>query len=199
MDYMKLKQATCKDHFPFPFIDQVLERLVGYMQIHIAPTDRHDTIFTYQFNTFAYTRMPFGLCNVMSHILYTLHLLEICMEVFMDDFMVYDHSFDACLESLSRVLERCIEMNLVLHFMVTEGIILGNLVSNRDIEVDKAKIDIITYPSHLASVQEVRSFLGHVGFYKRFIQNFSKIALPLSKLLQQDVEFVFDQPCIEAF
>ncbi|RDX87946.1 Retrovirus-related Pol polyprotein from transposon 17.6, partial [Mucuna pruriens] len=85
------------------------------------------------------------------------------------------------------------------HFMVTEGIILGHLVSNRGIEVDKAKIDIIASLSHPAFVREVRSFLGNAGFYKRFIQNFSKIALPLSKLLQQDVEFVFDQPCIEAF
>ncbi|RDX86908.1 Retrovirus-related Pol polyprotein, partial [Mucuna pruriens] len=91
---------------------------------------------------------------------------ESFMEVFMDDFKMYDHSFDACLESLSRVLDRCIETNLVLnfekcHFMVIEGIVLGHLVSNIGIEVDKAKIDIIASLSHPASVLEVRSFLGH--------------------------------------
>ncbi|RDX65082.1 Retrovirus-related Pol polyprotein, partial [Mucuna pruriens] len=127
-----------------------------------------------------------------------------CMEVFMDDFTVYADSFEACLSNLTRVLRRCMDTNLVLnfekcHFMVTEGIVLGHLVSNRGIEVDKAKIDIITSLPNPASVREVRSFLGHAGFYRRFIKNFSKLALPLSKLLQKDVEFNFDQPCIEAF
>ncbi|RDX67360.1 Retrovirus-related Pol polyprotein, partial [Mucuna pruriens] len=124
-------------------------------------------------------------------------LLQDCMEVFMDDFTMYADSFDACLGNLSKMLTRCIDTNLVLnfekfHFMVTEGIVLGHLVSNRDIEVDKSKIDIITSLPNLTSVGDVRSFLGHVGFYRRFIKNFSKISLPLSKLLQKD-------PCIEAF
>ncbi|RDX74454.1 Retrovirus-related Pol polyprotein, partial [Mucuna pruriens] len=127
-----------------------------------------------------------------------------CMEVFMDDFTMYADSFDACLENLSKVLTRCINTNLVLnfekcHFMVTEGIMLGYLVSNKGMEVDKSKIDIITSLPIPASLREVRSFLGHAGFYRIFIKNFSKIALPLSKQLQKDVEFKFDQPCIEAF
>ncbi|RDY12052.1 hypothetical protein CR513_03203, partial [Mucuna pruriens] len=126
------------------------------------------------------------------------------MEVFMDDFTVYADTFDACLRNLARVLKRCIETDLVLnfekcHFMVAEGIVLGHLVSSRGIEVDKAKIDIITSLPNPASVREVRSFLGHVGFYRHFIKNFSKIALPLSKLLQKDVEFVFNKECIQAF
>ncbi|RDX81264.1 Retrovirus-related Pol polyprotein from transposon 17.6, partial [Mucuna pruriens] len=214
-------RATRKDLFPLPFIDQVLEKLAGkshycfldgfsgYMQIHIVPKDQHKTTFTCPFGTFAYTRMPFGLCNgpstfqcCMTSILSD--LLQDCMEVFINDFTVYSDSFDACLENLSKVLTRCIDTNLVLnfekcHFMVTKGILLGHLVSNRGIKVDKSKIDIITSLPNVASVQEVRSFLRHVGFYKRFIKNFSKIALPLSKLLQKDVDFKFDQPCTEAF
>ncbi|RDX99224.1 Retrovirus-related Pol polyprotein, partial [Mucuna pruriens] len=96
------------------------------------------------------------------------------------------------------------DTNLVLnfekcHFMVIEGIVLGYLVSNRGIEVDKSKIDIITSLPNPTSVWEVRSFLGHAGFYRRFIENFSKLALPLSTLLQKDVDFNFDQPCIKAF
>ncbi|RDX96976.1 Retrovirus-related Pol polyprotein, partial [Mucuna pruriens] len=83
--------------------------------------------------------------------------------------------------------------------MVTEGIVMGHQVSNRGIEVDKSNIDIITSFPNPTSVQEVRSFLGHAGFYRRFIKNFSKLALPLSRLLQKDVDFNFDQPCIEAF
>ncbi|RDX85390.1 Retrovirus-related Pol polyprotein from transposon 17.6, partial [Mucuna pruriens] len=181
----------------------------GYMQIHIAPEDQHKTTFTYPFGTFEYTHMPFGLCNAPStfqHCMTSIFsdLLQDCMEVFMDDFTMYADSFDACLNNLSKVLTRCIETNLVLnfekcHFMVTKGIVLGHLVSNRSIEVDKSKIGIITSLPNPASMWEVRSFLGHAGFYRRFTKNFSKPALPLSKLLQKDVEFKFDQPCIEAF
>ncbi|RDY04484.1 Retrovirus-related Pol polyprotein, partial [Mucuna pruriens] len=117
--------------------------------------------------------------------------LQQCMEVFMDDFTVYADSFNACLENLSKVLTRCIDTNLVLnfekcHFMVTKGIVLGHLVSNKGIEVDKAKVDIITSLPNPTSMREVCSFSGHVGFYRRFIKNFSKIVLPLSKLLKKD-------------
>jgi len=92
----------------------------------------------------------------------------------MDDFTVYGSSFDACLGSLSRVLDRCIETNLVLnlekcHFMVHEGIVLGHFVSSIGIEVDKAKIDVIISFPYPMFVQEVCSFLGHACFYKRFI------------------------------
>ncbi|RDX97300.1 Retrovirus-related Pol polyprotein from transposon opus, partial [Mucuna pruriens] len=145
-NYKNLNQATQKDHFPLSFIDQVLERLASkshycflddfssYIQIHIALVDQHKTTFQ--------------RCM----------LLESCMKVFMDDFMVYKPSFDACLESLSRVLDRYIETNFVLnfekcHFMVTEGKVLGYLVSNKGIEVDKAKIDIISSLSHPASAR----------------------------------------------
>ncbi|RDY07565.1 Retrovirus-related Pol polyprotein from transposon 17.6, partial [Mucuna pruriens] len=216
----RLNQATRKDHFPLPFIDQMLEMLAGkshycfldgfssYMQIHIAPEDQHKTTFTCPFGTFAYTRMPFGLCNAPSTFQRCMmsifsDLLQDCMEVFMDDFTVYADSFEACLSNLSKVLRRCIDTNLVLnfekcHFMVAEGIMLGHLVSNRGIKVDKAKIDIITSLPNPTFVLKVRSFLGHVGFYRRFIENFSTLPLPLSKLLQKDVECNFDQPCIEA-
>ncbi|RDY14623.1 Retrovirus-related Pol polyprotein from transposon 17.6, partial [Mucuna pruriens] len=170
------------------------------MQILIAPEDQHKTTFTC---------MPFGLCNDLStfqHCMISIFsdLLQDCMEVFMDDFTVYADSFEACLSILSKVLKRCIDTNLMLnfekcHFMVTEGIVLGHLVSNRGIEVDKAKIDIISSLPNPTSVREVRSFLGHAGFYRRFIKDFSKLALPLSKLLQKDVDFNFEQPYIEAF
>ncbi|RDX73363.1 Retrovirus-related Pol polyprotein, partial [Mucuna pruriens] len=214
IDYRRLNQATRKDHLPLPFIDQVLENLSGkshycflddfsgYMQRHIALEDQHKTTFTCPFGTFAYTRMPFGLCNAPSTFQRCMtsifsDLLQDCMEVFMDDFTVYADSFEACLSNLSKVLKRCIDTNLILNFKKWNSV--GHLVSNRGIEVDKAKIDVITSLPNPASVWKVFSFLGHVGFYRRFIKNFSKLALPLSKLLQKDVKFNFDQPCIEEF
>jgi hypothetical protein len=105
---------------------------------------------------------------------------------------------------LEKVLERCVKVNLVLnwekcHFMVNEGIVLGHVVSNRGIEVDKAKIEVIENLQPPTTVREVRSFLGHAGFYRRFIKDFSKITKPLTGLLMKDAEFIFDEQCLESF
>jgi len=126
------------------------------------------------------------------------------MEVFMDDFFVCKQSFEECLENLERVLKRCVKVNLVLnwekcHFMVQEGIVLGHIISNRGIKVDKAKIEVIENLQPPKTVREVRSFLGHAGFYRRFIKDFSKITKPLTGLLMKDAEFTFDNKCLEAF
>ncbi|RDX84900.1 hypothetical protein CR513_33982, partial [Mucuna pruriens] len=107
------------DHFPFPFIDQVLEKLAekshyyldgysGYMQIHISPEDQHKTTFTCPFGTFTYTKISFGLYNALSTFQRCLlsifsDQLEECMKAFMDDFTMYADTFDACLENLSRM------------------------------------------------------------------------------------------------
>ena len=131
-------------------------------------------------------------------------LIENIMEAFMDDFSMYGCSFDVCLSNLAVVLQRCRENNLVLnwekcHFMVKEGIVLGHLISSKGLEVDKAKIATIQTLTPPTTVQGVRSFLGHAGFYKRFIKDFSKIAKPLCKLLEKDAIFNFDEACMTTF
>ncbi|GKB63580.1 reverse transcriptase domain-containing protein, partial [Tanacetum coccineum] len=85
------------------------------------------------------------------------------------------------------------------HFMVKEGIVLGHKISKSGIEVDRAKIDVIAKLPHPTTVKGVRSFLGHAGFYRRFIQNFSKIARPMTHLLEKETPFYFSKECIEAF
>ena len=126
------------------------------------------------------------------------------MEVFMDDFSVYGKTFDHCLENLDRVLQRCQEKDLVMnwekyHFMVREGIVLGHLVSERGIEVDKAKTDVIEHLPPPVNVKGIRSFLGHAGFYRRFIKEFSQIARPLTNPLAKDAPFEFTNECLRAF
>ncbi|GJQ98967.1 reverse transcriptase domain-containing protein [Tanacetum coccineum] len=192
IDYRKLNEATRKDHFPLPFMDQMLERLAGnefycfldgfsgYFQIPIDPKDQEKTTFTCPYGTFAYRRMPFGLCNApgtfqrcMMAIFHD--MIEKTMEVFMDDF-----------------LEKS-------HFMVKEGIVLGHKISKKGIEVDKAKIDVISKLPHPTTVKGIRSFLGHAGFYRRFIKDFSKISRPMTHLLEKNTPFIFSEECIQAF
>ena len=116
----------------------------------------------------------------------------------MDDITVYGGSFEECLINLETILYRCIEKNLVLnwenfHFMVNQGIVLGHIISKKGIEVDKAKIELISKLPSPMNVKTVRQFLGHAGFYRRFIKDFSKISKPLYKLLEKDAKFVWDE------
>ena len=122
----------------------------------------------------------------------------------MDDFSIYGMSFDECLENLDKVQKRCQDKHLVLnwkkcHFMVREGIVLRHRVSERGIEVDRAKIEVIEQLPPPTNVKGVRSFLGHAGFYRRFIKDFSRIARPLTNLLPNDAPFNFDDDCPLAF
>ncbi|XP_047942981.1 uncharacterized protein LOC125189791 [Salvia hispanica] len=144
IDYRKLNEATKKDHFPLPFIDQMLES--GYFQIYVNPEDQGKTTFTCPFGTYAYRRMPFGLCNAPG-------------------------TFQRCMMSIFSDL----------------------------LEVDKAKVDVISKLPYPTNQKEVRGFLGHAGFYRRFIRDFAKIAQPLTHLLHNDVEFIFDEGCKQAF
>nr|GEY12651.1 DNA-directed DNA polymerase [Tanacetum cinerariifolium] len=150
IDYRKLNEATRKDHFPLPFMDQMLERLArnqyycfldglfGYFQIPIDSKDQEKTTFTCPYGTFAYRRMPFGL-------------------------------------------------------------FLGHKFSKKRIKVDKAKVDVITKLPHPTTVKGIRSILDHVGFYRRFIKDFSKITRPITRLLEKVTPFVFSKECVESF
>jgi hypothetical protein len=128
-------------------------------------------------------------------------LIENIMEVFMDDFFIYGKTFEDCLANLDKVLKQCQMADLVLnweecHFMFREGIVLGHKILEKGIEVDKAKIEAFEQLPPPTNVKGIRSFLGHVGFYRRFIQNISLIARPLMHLLAKDALFIFMEECI---
>ncbi|GJT37122.1 reverse transcriptase domain-containing protein [Tanacetum coccineum] len=175
INYHKLNEATQKDHFLLPFMDQMLERLAGnkffcfldgfsgYFQIPIEPVDQEKTTFTCPYRTYAYKHMPFGLCNAPATfqrciIAIFQDMLETSIEVFMDDFSVFEDSFDFYLVNLEQMLVRCKQAHLVLNW-------------------EK----------------------WHAGFYRRFIKDFSKISRPMTKLLEKDDIFDFNEECIEAF
>ncbi|GJX58553.1 reverse transcriptase domain-containing protein [Tanacetum coccineum] len=191
IDYRKLNEATRKDHFPPPFMDQILERLArnqfycfldgfsGYFHIPIDPKDLEKITFTCPYGTFAYLRMPFGLCNApgtfqrcMMAIFHD--MIEKMMEVFMDDFSVFGDSFSTCLAHLDKMLKRCEDTNLVLnweksHFMVKECIVLGHKISKSGIEVDRAKVDVIAKLPHPTTVKVFPKFLGHADAKPKLI------------------------------
>nr|GEW76765.1 reverse transcriptase domain-containing protein [Tanacetum cinerariifolium] len=150
IDYRKLNEATRKDHFPLPFIDQMLKRLVG--NEYYCFLDGFSGTFQ---------RCMMAIFHDM---------IKKTMEVFMDDFSVFGNSFQTCLSHLEKMLKRCEDTNLCLnweknHFMVKEGIVLGHKISKNGIEVDKAKVEIIAKFPHPTTVKGIRSFLGHAGFY----------------------------------
>ncbi|KAL6316911.1 hypothetical protein AAG906_023566 [Vitis piasezkii] len=178
----KLNSVTRKDHFPLPFMDQVLERISGhpfycfldgysgYFQIEIDLEDQEKTTFTCPFGTFAYRRMPFGLCNAPATFQRCMlsifnDMVERIMEVFMDDITVYG----------------------------------GHIISKNGIEVDKAKVELIVKLPPPTNVKGIRQFLGHAGFYRRFIKDFSKISKPLCELLVKDAKFVWDEKYQKSF
>ncbi|GJX38324.1 reverse transcriptase domain-containing protein [Tanacetum coccineum] len=161
INYHKLNEATTKDHFPLPFMDQMLERLAGnkyfcflngfsgYFQIPIYLNDQEKTTFTCPFGTYAYRRMPFGLCNAPAtfrRCMFAIFhdMIKESIEVFMDDFSVFENSFDTCLNNLDKMIQRCKDAHLVLnwekcHFMVKEGIVLGAQVTDQDLKSTKQK------------------------------------------------------------
>ena len=221
IDYQKLNSATKKDHFRLPFMDHVLDRLagssyfyfhdgyLGYNQIAIHPDDQEKMTFTCPFGTFALRLMPFGLCNAPMTFQRCItaifsDFLGNSLEVFMDDFNIFGSEFESCLAHLTKMLEVCIRKRLVLsseksHFMVREGVVLGHIISGKGQEVDKAMIEDIQNLPLLGTVHDLRSFLGHVGFYRRFIQDFAKVSKPLTTLLCKDKDFIIDEEGKPAF
>ncbi|GJW54539.1 reverse transcriptase domain-containing protein [Tanacetum coccineum] len=221
IDYRKLNYATRKDQFPLPFMDQMLKRLSrneyycfldgfsGYFQIPIDPQDQEKTTFTCPYGTFAYRMMPFGLGNALGTFQRCMvaifhNMIEKTIEVFMDDFLVFGDSFSSCLFNLDMMLKRCEDTNLVLnwkkcHFMVKEGIVLGHKISKNGTEVDKAKVDVTAELPPSTMVKGITSFLGHASFYRRFIQDFSKIALSMTHMLEKDTPFFFSLECQSSF
>eukprot|EP00253_Pinus_taeda_P027923 PITA_27923 len=221
IDYRELNKATLKYHFPLRFIDQVLDTLAGkkyfsfldgfsgYNQIQVAPKDQDKTRFTFPWGTFAYRVIPFGLCNAPATFQRAVlgifsDLIHDYVEVYMDDFTVYGDSFEEALENLEKVLIRCKEKNISLShekcfMMFTEGIFLGHHISGDGIKVDKSKVEVIAKLPIPTCQKDVRSFLGFIGYYRRFIENFTKTTSPLFNFLTKDYEFKWDPNCQSTF
>jgi hypothetical protein len=178
-----LERLSKKTQFCF------LDGYSGFSQIAVKKQDQEKITFTYHYGTYAYRRMPFGLCNApatfqrwMSTIFHG--FCEEIVEVFMDDLSVYGTSFDNFLHNLDKVLHRCEETNLVLncekcHFMVNEGIVLGHKICKRGIEVDRAKVKELRKCPILGMLKVFVVFFVMLGFLGGLL----KISLRFQSLL----------------
>nr|GFB14711.1 hypothetical protein [Tanacetum cinerariifolium] len=169
IDYHKLNEGTQKDHFPLPFMDQMLERLAENQYYCLM-------VFSVTF------KFP-SIQKIKKNPHSPVHT---------------EHSLIAtCLLGYAMLKERF--RGEKSHFMVKEGIVLGHKISEKWIEVDKVKINVISKLPHPTTIKGIRSFLGHASFYRRFIKDFSKITKPMTRLLEKDTPFIFSQECVDAF
>nr|GEV76425.1 reverse transcriptase domain-containing protein [Tanacetum cinerariifolium] len=170
IDYHKLNEATRKDHFPLSFKDQMLERLAGNQ--YYCFLDGFSGYF--QFPSIPRTKIkPHSPAHTK------------CLLI------------AACLLGYAMLQARF--KGEKSHFIVKKGIVLGYKISKKGIEVDKAKVDVISKLPHPTTFKGIRSFLGHAGFYRHFIKDFSKIARPMTRLIEKDTPFIFSQECVDAF
>ncbi len=205
VDYRRLNQVTKKDAFPLPRIEDSLTSLTqaawystldlasGYWQVQVEEGDREKTAFTTPFGLFEWDRMPFGLCNAPATFQ---RLMQRCLGgqlvdttlVYLDDVIVYSPDFESHLQHLEQVFRAMEKYGLKLQpdkcqLFRKEVKFLGHCVSASGVSVDPEKVSVVQGWSAPKTVRQVRSFLGFVGYYRRFIKDFSKIARPLNQLL----------------
>ena len=219
VDFKQLNKATIKDFYPLPFIDQILDFLagkecysfmdcfVGYNQIALAPEDKLKTTFTTIFGTFAWHVMPFGLCNAPATYQRFMHETFKDMEtqslrIYLDDLGAATDSTKH-VEALRAGLEKCREKSVALNpdkclFVVPYGLLLGHLISGRGIQMDPAKVALLLALKAPTSRKELQSVLGSIGYYRRFLKDYAKISLPMTRLLRQTLPLFGEKNRIKA-
>lgn len=220
IDYRCLNKVTQKDHFPIPFIFQILDEVsgeelytfmdgyAGYNQMGIHPKDWHKTAFTTPWGTFICLKLPFGLCNGPSSFQRGVtfifsDLLHKSMSVFIDDFSVQTSKIShltAVKECFLRCQKNGLSLNPTkLYLAVERGVLLGYVVSKAGKEPDPEKVEVITNLQPPTSVKGIQRALGHFGWYRDVMEDYATSALPLTKLLRKDTPFVWTPECQEGF
>lgn len=221
VDYRALNDQTIKDKYPLPNISEMLDGLrgatvfskldlsQGYHQVRISESDVYKTAFTTKFGHFEFRVMPFGLCNApasfqrMMNIVLRPYIGKFCC-CYLDDILIYSRTEQEHAEHLHAVLKALAEAHLHAKLEKCEfGMrwikFLGHVVSENGIAMDPDKVKSVSEWPTPKTNAHVRSFLGLVNYYRRFIRNFAEIALPLTNLTGKDVPFVWGQPQEQSF
>jgi hypothetical protein len=217
VDYRPLNVVTIKNKYPLPRIDILFDQLVfskidlrsGYHQIKISAEDMLKMAFTTRYGLYEYFVMYFGLTNALAHFMYLMNSVfmpevDKFVMVFIDDILVYSKTMEEYEEHLRIVLQQLREHQLYAkfskcEFWIMEVPFLGHVISPEGITVDPGKVKEVLDWRPPTSVFEVKSFLGLVGYYQRFIPNFSKIAKPITELLKKGNKYIFSDACDDAF
>jgi hypothetical protein len=187
----------------------VLDLQSGFWQIRMAPEDIKKTALIIKTGLYDWAVMPFGLKNAMSTFTRTMSevfkdLGSKFLKVFVDDFNVHSESWDEHLQHLNAVLCKLREINLKLNpnkccFATKSITFLGHVVSKEGTRPDPGKIEAILHFPTPKTITSVRSFLGLIGYYRKYIRGYSKLAGPLFELTRKDVAFVWDVGCQQAY
>ena len=221
IDYRELNKVTIKNKYPLPRIDDLFDQLQGasyfskidlrsgYHQLRIKETDISKTAFRTRYGHFEFLVMPFGLTNAPAVFMDLMNrvckpFLDKFVIVFIDDILVYSKSKEEHEEHLRKVLELLRREKLYAklskcEFWLREVQFLGHVISQEGIKVDPAKIEAISNWEPPKTPTEVRSFLGLAGYYRRFIDDFSRIAIPLTSLTRKNVKFEWTESRKKAF
>jgi hypothetical protein len=206
VDYRALNEITVKNRYPLPRIDEMLDRLVGakvfsvldlrdaYQRIRIRRGDEWLTAFRTRYGHFEYLVLPLGLCNAPATFQAYIHqamggLLDVFVIVYLDDILIYSQNEEEHIDHVRQVLERLRKYKLYAklskcHFHQKKVKFLGVIVGENGVEMDTSRIETIRDWPEPQSYREVMMFLGFTNFFRRFIYRYSKIAAPLSDLLQ---------------
>jgi hypothetical protein len=219
VDYRSLNDVTVKNKYPLPRIEDLFDQMrgarvfskidlrSGYHQMRIRPSDIPKTAFSTRYGLYEFTVMSFGLTNAPAYFMdlkNNVHDLDRFVVVFIDDIFIYFKSNSDHEEHLRLVLQKLRDNQLYAkfnkcEFWIGEVPFLGHIISNGRISVDPAKVKEIMEWSIPTTATEVQSFLGLVGYYRRFIKGFSKVAKPMTSLLEKGREFKWDEKCQDSF
>ncbi|GMH05046.1 hypothetical protein Nepgr_006886 [Nepenthes gracilis] len=221
VDYRELNKITTKNKYPLPRINDLLDQLQGacvflkidlrsgYHQLRIRKEDIAKTAFWTRYGYYEFVVMPFRLTNAPAVFMDLMnrifnHTLGKFVIVFINDILVYSKSHEEHEVHLRTTLQILREHQLFAklkkcEFWLEEVGFLGHVISKEGIFVDPKKVEAVVNWNRPTSVTEVRSFLGLAGYYRRFVENFSQIALPLTQLTKKDARFEWTKDCEESF
>ena len=221
VDYRALNAATIKNKYPLPRINDLFEQLKGarvfskidlrsgYHQLKIRPQDVPKTAFVTRYGLDEFLVMSFGLTNAPSYFMYLMNnvfmdCLDKFVVVFIDDVLIYSRSEEEHEKHLRVVLERLRAHQLYAKFSKCEFWLkqvdfLGHVISTEGVAMDPAKVESVLSWKQPKNVSEIRSFLGLAGYYRRFIEDFSRIARPMTQLLKKDKKFEWSEACEASF
>ena len=221
IDYRELNKVTVKNRYLLPRIDDLFDQLQGatifskinlrsgYHQLRIRDSDIPKTAFCSRYGHYEFIVMSFGLTNAPTVFMNLMNrvfkdFLDSFVIVFIDDILIYSKTEAEHEEHLHQVLETLRANKLYAKFSKCEFWLkkvtfLGHVVSSEGVSVDPAKIEAVTNWPRPSTVSEIRSFLGLAGYYRRFVEDFSRIASPLTQLTRKGIPFVWSPACESSF